>query len=402
MNNDNINKKAIIFICQRVPYPPNRGDRITTWSFIKHLSKRYNVHLFCMASDLGDLKKRDTLLKYCTEVNISLKSKWKSCLDAFIALLFSTKPLTVAYYFSKKMKKEIRELVGAENIELIYNFSSNMFVHVYDIENVKKVLHLADVDSEKFKKLAKDAPFFPKVFYNIEFSRLRDWELKSEKIAEVSVLCTEEEKKLFHSVGAENRVEVVKNGVDTEYFKSSPVQKEDAIVFTGVMNYLPNIDAVLYFYEEVLPLIKKQAPEVKVYVVGMNPVKEIQGLSKKDSNCVVTGFVDDVRPFLQKAKVFIAPMRIAQGIQNKILEALSMEVPVVTNSQMAKATGLSGESQGLLVADSPEEICQNILRLLNSNELVDQIGKAGRKAVVDNYSWDKQLQELDKVIDSIL
>ena len=396
-----MSKKAIIFVCQRVPYPPDRGDRITTWNFVRHLSDKYDIHLFCLASEKKELNKKSFLENYCKSVNIHYKSKWKSYLDIALTVLFSDKPLSNAFYFSKKIEAQINDLAKNENIELAYVYSSNVFSHVFKLKT-KKVFHLADVDSEKWKSLSRSGAFLARPLYYLEFLRLRKWELECAKIATCSVLCTEKEKQLFSSAGASGDIYVIKNGVDTEYFRPDPeIKKEKAIIFTGVMDYFPNIDAVLYFHNEIFQKIKKEEPDVKFYIVGRNPNRQVKTLSRKDANCIVTGYVDDIRPLMNKSMVFVAPIRVAQGIQNKILEALSMELPVVTNSEILHSLS-AGEFGGLIVADTPEEMSRKVVELLRNAELRYKFSKSARQAVLESYSWDRQLQELDKMLNSII
>jgi len=392
-------KKSIIFVCQRVPYPPDRGDRITTWNFIKHLSKNFTIHLFCLCSSRDELKKQTVLQDYCKTVTIAHKPAWRSCLDVFFAI-FSGKPLSVAYFFSEEIKARVKNLTARERISFAYAYSSHVFYHIYGLD-VKKVFHLADIDSEKWKKLKENGPFLMKGVYSMEFSRLRKWELMCDKAAACSVVCTDAEKMLYQSAGAKSNIVVINNGVDFEYFKNSQRErKENAVIFTGVMDYYPNVDAVVNFFNRVLPLLKKDNPEIKFYIVGSNPTKKVKDLGRKDANCIVTGYVNDVRPFMERAKVYVAPIRIAQGIQNKILEALAMSLPVITSLQISGMLGLT-ESQGVIPARDSEEMSRKILGLLNKPEVCNKLGAEGRAAVIKRYSWAGQFVSLDKMINSI-
>lgn len=394
-------KKPIVFICQRVPYPPDRGDRIATFNIIKHLSKKHSVHLFCLTSDRKDLKKKEKLSEFCEEINIYYQKAYKVYIQVIRTLLFSKEPLSNAYYSSRQMKEGIEKTIKKYDIKIAYAYSSNVYQYVSKIKNIKKIFHLADVDSEKWRKLAKKGSKALRFLYKLEATRLRDWEINSAREADYSILCTEEEKKLFISIGAEGRIEVVKNGVDTDYFTNlKNVEKEQAIIFTGVMDYYPNIDTVLYFCRDVLPLVEEELPDIKFYIVGSRPTKEIKDLSKEDNNCIVTGYVEDVRPYLSKAMAAVVPMRLAQGIQNKILEALAMELPVVTNSQMIKVLSLDGEKHGIIRADEPRTIADAIIDLIKNPERCVELGKKGRRAAVEHYSWEKNLEKIDKILNA--
>lgn len=393
-------KKSIIFLCQRVPYPPDRGDRITTWNFVRHLSKKYNIHLFCLTSDVREFAQKRVLDEHCKSVNIYYKSPKRSRLDSLLYLLFTKRPLSNGYYYLRNMKFAIHTTVSQEKIDLIYAYSSNVFSHVNSLKQTKIIHHYADVDSEKWRKMASSGPFFMRPIYLIEFKRLRIWELEREKSGVCSVFAAEQEMKLFRTIGATGQLVSIANGVDTDYFsRPKNIHKENAVIFTGVMNYFPNIQTVLCFYREVYPLLRKRMPDVKFYIVGSNPPKEITRLTKADGSCVVTGYVDDVRLFMARAKLFVAPMKVAQGMQNKILEALSMELPVVTYQDIASPLGI-GEAHGVLTVDNPEQMSRAIVHLLQNSELTDELGKAGRNAVIEKYTWEKQLKILDDLVDS--
>lgn len=395
-------KKSIVFLCQRVPYPPDRGDRITTWNFLVHLSEHYNVHIFCLTSDKKEQEKEEILKKYCASVHIQYKSIWRSCWDAILAL-FCFIPLTNAYYFSSSIQKKIQALIDSQKIDLVYAYSSNMFPHVYK-KNPKTpiVYHYGDVDSEKFRKMAKCGKLFLRPVYWLEFHRLRKWELECSQAASASVFATEQEGKLFQSLGGQGKIVAIPNGVDIDYFKrqDESIPMENAFIFTGVMNYFPNVDTILCFYHEVYPLIKNIMPEIRFYIVGSRPAPEIVAIGQQDPSCIVTGYVPDVRPYMCKAKLFVAPMKVAQGMQNKILEAMSMSVPVITYSQIAQPLGLD-ENDGVVKVNDPLEMSRAIERLMHNEEERARLARSARKSVVEKYHWKPQLQKLTNLVEEI-
>jgi len=391
----------ILFICQRVPFPPNRGDRITTWNFIRHLSKNHQIHLFCLSQDKSEAHKKSELEKLCTTVHIQYKSRIKSYLDMLLAL-FSTKPLSNAHFDSIPMSQAIKKCCSKYPISVGYVYSSNVFGYVFDLKKIKKIFHLADVDSEKWNKLSQSGPFISRLIYKLEANRLRTWEKQCSHVANQSVLCTSVERELFFEIGARRQATVIKNGVDADYFKpKSQIKKTPVILFTGVMNYYPNIDAARIVYKSIFPLIKASIPQAQFHIVGSNPPPEIQQWAKKDHSCVVTGTVSDMRPYMNQAKIFIAPMRIAQGIQNKILEALSMELPVITFESIRKTLELN-ETHGVFATDEVQPMSHKAIELLTDEPHRKEIGIKARQAVLKYYSWPTQLKNLDLMLDSVL
>ncbi len=391
-------KTEIIFLCQRVPYPPDRGDRITTWNFLQRLCQTYAVHLFCLASDLNDLEKKDVLSKHCASVHIYFKSLWQSRYDAGLGL-FSREPISNSYYHSPAMRVDIQQLLQTNTISMIYAYSSNMFGHVeYQHTKVPKIYHYGDVDSEKWHKMAKCGQWWLRPIYRLEFKRLRAWELACAQSAYASVFATQQEADFFQTLGGQGKLVSIPNGVDSDYFQpDETVAKENAIVFTGVMNYFPNVDTVLCFYQEVYPLLKQEFPGIRFYIVGSNPTPEIQALGKADSQCIVTGYVKDVRPYLNCSKIFVAPMKVAQGMQNKILEALAMQVPVITYSKIAAPLGLTPE-QGVIGVNSPEEMSHAIVHWLQHEPERQTLAQYGRQAILEHYRWETQLKKLDTLV----
>lgn len=395
-------RRQILFLSQRVPYPPDRGDRITTWNFLRHLAENHDVHLACLASHPGDVQKRSILLPLCRSVTIIDKPVWRAALNALVCLCLSGKPLSCGYYFSGNIKKLAWDLTKDNKIELVYAYSSNVFTHVAGLAGPKIIYHFGDVDSEKWRKMANKSRniFWP--IYQIESRRLRLWEIESSKSCSASVFATEKEAGLFRSLGGSGRIVAIGNGVDHGFFSGGVDEpKQNFLIFTGVMNYFPNVDTVITFCREVFPKVKEKFPDTKFLIVGANPTGEVLALAQEDENCIVTGYVEDIRPYMRKAKVFVAPMRVAQGIQNKILEALAMELPVITYPEIASSTGLS-ENEGVIGARDAEEMAVAIERLMNEEDLRKKLGKTGRESVIEKFSWDNQLKKLDDLVEAVM
>jgi len=379
----------IFYICHRIPYPPNKGDKIRSFHQIKHLSKRHTVHLACLIDERDDLEHINILKKYCSSIDSEFRDKSTARFLAIFSI-FSRKPLSVAAFYSNKLKKKIAQRLNTEKFDRIIVFSSVMAEYVKNITHIPKIIDFVDVDSDKWKLYASYKPFPFSQIYQLEAKRLALYEEVVAKAFDHSIFVSEKEAALFRQRVKNIPVSVISNGVDIEYFSPNGDgfhPNEPGIVFTGAMDYFPNIDAVRYFCSEIFPLVRKIIPEVSFYIVGRNPTPQVEELGRLP-NVIVTGSVPDVRPYLLKGCVAVAPFRIARGIQNKVLEAMSMGLPVVGTSnafQGIKAT----ESNGLRIADNPERFAEEIITLIKDSALRYDCSLKTRKYVEQHHRWEE-------------
>jgi sugar transferase (PEP-CTERM/EpsH1 system associated) len=392
----------IFYICHRIPYPPNKGDKIRSFHQIKHLSKRHTVHLACLIDERDDLEHINILKKYCSSIDSEFRDKSTARFLAIFSI-FSRKPLSVAAFYSKKLKKKITQRLNTEKFDRIIVFSSGMAEYVKNITHIPKIIDFVDVDSDKWKLYASYQPFPFSQIYQLEAKRLALYEEVVAKVFDHSIFVSEKEATLFRQRVKNIPISVISNGVDIEYFSPNGDgfhPNEPGIVFTGAMDYFPNIDAVRYFCSEIFPLVRKIIPEVIFYIVGRNPTRQVKALGRLP-NIIVTGSVSDVRPYLLKGCVSVAPFRIARGIQNKVLEAMSIGLPVVGTSnafQGIKAT----ESNGIRIVDKPEAFAEEIIALMSDPGLRHHCSLEARSYVRQYHQWKDQgiileslLQEMD-------
>ncbi len=365
--------------------------------------------------------------------------------------LITVKPLSVQYFYSKKLQEAIDNRLKESRIDIIICFSSPMAEYIFksklrqsstpkmenrisdqggpeghgwsnsqiglDVPNhLKLIMDFVDVDSDKWLQYSKFARFPYSWIYDLEASRLSKYEQKVAEIFDHSLFVSQNEVDLFKKRNPHiNNVSAIPNGVDLEYFNSdlrdslnpitgnnkderqqSTSNHQPILLFTGAMDYFANIDGVTWFANKVFPLIKKQIPGITFYIVGNNPVKEIKSL-RKDKGILVTGFVPDTREYLGKATVFVAPLRIARGIQNKILEAMAMGIPVVTTPQALQ--GIQAKiGEDLLVEEDPESFACAVVRLIRDNNLREYFRNNGKNFIENKYSWDKNLEILKNTI----
>lgn len=392
----------ILYLSQRVPYPPNKGDKLRSFNQIKFLSRFHEISLVCLSDNNSDLQHVSALKSYCKSVDIVPLSTFSSRMNALKAL-FTCSPLTRAYFYSDSLKRIVENKLKSQTFDLIFVYCSSMAQYAEDVTNLPKVIDYVDVDSEKWAQYALHAKFPFRQIYSIEDRRLRRYEtLLCDKFQRGFLVSEKEVDDFCHLVTPCHTVVPLLNGVDLDMFQPS-VQPYDTrrIVFTGVMDYFANIETVLYFYREIFPFIRKTLPDVKFYVVGSKPVKELIELGKTDPGIIITGYVEAIQPYVQQSAVFVAPMRIARGVQNKILEAMAMGVPVVTSS-----LGLTGISATvgveILVDDDPYKFAQQVLKLINDSAWRGEVSRNARKAVEDKYNWSNSLSGLNETLSEVV
>ena len=387
----------IFFLSQRVPYPPNRGDKIPAFHEIRHLSRRHEVSVFCLGDGEADMANVDGLSSIVHAVHAVPLDRRAAQLRALLALA-SGQCLSVAYFRERRLHEILREAVAQNPPDLFLVFSSGMAQYVEPFTDIYRIMQYVDLDSLKWKLYAGYTAFPKSWVYRIEAKRLLDYESRIARSFDHSVVCTEPELRDFEKLIPGASVSCVGNGVDLEAFRPSQADKEPgSILFLGVMDYFPNIDAMAWFCEDILPRVRNTVPAAKLIICGSRPTKEVQALGR-NPGVTVTGFVDSVKPYLDRAQVSVAPMRLGRGIQNKVLEAMASGLPCVATS-----LGFSGiraaPGRDLMVADTAEEIAAAIVALLTDETARRRMAARAREAMETAYSWDKALEDLDKVVD---
>ena len=385
----------ILFLSQRVPYPPNRGDKITTWRLVDRMRRKHEVTCVAFAHDNYDLQAaRELEALGITTLPIRYRDRWKRL--CAMPLLLSSKPLTLGVYGSRKLQAVVDRLMP--KMDLAYAYSSSMGAFLERHPEKPRIMHFGELDSDKWRQYAEFADFPMRQVYGRESRTLLAVERRIATSFSENVLCTRLEQKIFAEKIPGASSVVLRNGVDLNYFKpagSAPWLGH--IVFTGVMNYYPNVDACRFFVKEVFPLVCKEFPRARFTIVGANPTPEIRKLGRT-IGVSVTGYVPDTRKILRTAAVSVAPLRIARGIQNKVLEAMAMGVPVVgTTAAVQGVEGLSGRDY--LVGDDAQRFAEAVCSLLRDPEGARERGMRGRRFVEENYDWEVVFRPLDDLLE---
>lgn len=385
-----INRVRVLYLCHRCPYPPNKGDRIRTFNILNHLSKKYSVNLVYPSFSKQDLQQVENLQPYCENVETVRLWSWTGALRCGIHFLLR-QPLTTAFFYSRRLS----HIIMAQTYDVVLVDCSSMSQYVEN--SIKpKIIDFVDVDSDKWRLYSESASFPKSVFFSLEHKRLRVLERKLVKQFNVSLVISENEKRFLPD---SDRVVVVPNGVALEFFAPQKRTSErDIIIFTGAMDYFPNVDGVLYFHQEILPLIKTHVPTVKFIIAGMNPTSAIKKLNGKET--IVTGYVEDIREYLSMAAVCVVPLRIGKGIQNKVLEAMAMKIPVVATTSANEGINARHKKE-IFLADTSDSFAEAVVLALSDAKLREDIANRARQFVEERFCWGKTLERLDSLVDTI-
>lgn len=405
----------ILFLSLRSPYPPQRGDRIRSYNFIKQLSKRHDVTLVFFAESDSDIEGVEHLKAYCERVEWVQFNRYFAFINTAVHCL-SRLPLQVHYWFSPQMQRKINKLIAEEHYELIHAQLFRMGQYVTDVKGTTKVLDLCDSLALNLSRRA-ELDCTPKRFLvKLEEKRVRRYEVQIMKAFHSGTVVANFDRDYLLNQDDSLNLSVVPMGVDLKYFRPQQYDRTEVVeidnmdenvnntedgdrvknlLFTGTMNYFPNTDAVVYFCNDILPLIHKRLPDVTFYIVGNHPSDQVRRLAD-NKGVVVTGYVPDIRPYFDRASVFVAPLRAGSGIQTKNLEAMAMETPIVTTS--IGAMGMEVEiDKELLIADTPEKFAEHVINLLENPHIRNNLATAGRKRVEDSYDWDVLVDRLEQV-----
>lgn len=388
----------ILFLAQRVPYPPNRGDKIPTYHYVRHLARDHEVTVACLADGRADLANVDGLRSMVRGVEAVPVSPVRAKCRA-LAALAGSRPLTVAYFDEPELRGRVRRLVEDGRVDAAVVFGSGVAQFVEDFAGLPRVLQFADLDSQKWAQYASATRPPKRWVYRTEAARLLAFERHLAATFSKSFVCAPREREDARRLMPEVEIDCLPNGVDLDYFRPTAAAKHPAgLVFTGVMDYFPNASGVEWFCREVLPLVRAEVPQVTFTICGSSPTTRVRELGQLPG-VTVTGAVPDVRPYLNGASVAVLPLRIARGIQNKLLEAMACGLPAVaTPTAFAGVEARPGRD--LLVAEGPAAFAAAVVRLLRDARLRDEVGTSARAAVVAGYRWERTLEQLGAAVEA--
>jgi len=370
-------RKRVLFLSHRLPYPPDKGDKIRSFFELETLARSCDVDLFSFYDYAEDASYEAKVKEYCREFYAEPLPWFSSRRNAAMALL-AGRPFTLGYFYSKSMQERVQAALRANRYDLAFVFCSSMAQYVEGC-GLPRVMDMVDVDSDKWLQYAERVAPPRSWLWSVEGRRLSEYEVRIAREFDATLLCTEPEAEVLRRKAGAANIRVLGNRVDESYWNPQGVEIPAAVaklapyvIFTGSMDYMPNVDAAEWFTRECMPGLKKAITGVKFVVAGRNPTKAVQALAA-DPAVIITGSVADMRPYLSAASVAVAPLRVARGIQNKVLEAMAMGLPVVATTKVAAALPEKLRAR-VAVEDTGEGMARQIAAMIGG-------GRADREGI---------------------
>jgi sugar transferase (PEP-CTERM/EpsH1 system associated) len=383
--------KRLLFIAHRVPYPPDKGERVRAFHELKALSRHFRITLAALTQ--GDPAACEAAeLRECCERILVGRAGGKPGLVRGALALCSGKSVTEGYFHDRGLMRTLLQEAQREPFDLVFAYSSSTLPYALAVPAHARVMDLVDVDSAKWAGYAQAAWWPKSVLYRMEARGVGALERRAVETCDAVLLVSEAEVAALSLTSG--KVTAIGNGVDTDFFKPDGrvPQQASSLVFTGTMDYRPNVEGVCWFVREVWPELKRRVPELTFTIVGRDPTSEVLRLTSMPG-ITVTGTVKDVRPYLASASVAVVPLRIARGIQNKILEAMAMGRAVVASPPAIEGLDVNiGEE--VLRAESPDEWVAAVLGLLSEGGRRERLGQTARARIVADYGWASRLSPL--------
>ena len=388
----------ILYLCHRFPYPPTRGGKIRPFNMIRHLSAAgHQVTVCSLVRSPEEAEQGLGIAPYCADFEMGGVVEWVQVLRMLGRLPLPT-PSSMGYFYSPMMADQVENLLVSRRWDLIFVHCSSVAQYVAHVRDVPKILDFGDMDSQKWLEYANYKPYPLSLGYRLEGAKMLAAEKQLATRFDLCTATTRAEWETLQSYATGVDSDWFPNGVDAGYFCPADAPYDpDTISFIGRMDYYPNQECMKRFCADIWPLLKSSRPALKLLIVGADPPPYIRLLGEIDG-VTVTGSVPDVRPYIRRSALMVAPLNIARGTQNKILEAMAMGVPVVT-SRLA-AAGVDAEPGAhFLVADTPQECVQAILGIVGCTAERERLAQAGRQRMLSHHAWPRAMARLDRLID---
>jgi len=386
----------LLVLLPRVPYPLEKGDKLRAYNQIKCLSVNNEIILCALSDCPVHPEAMKNLLPFCKTIYI-LKISKPGIIVNLIKAFFKGIPFQTGYFYNSSVHRRFRQIIEKEQPDHIYCQLLRVAEYVKD-QPLPKTLDYQDVFSKGIERRIHKSPFYLKPLLKLEYRRLLKYEKEVFDIFDNKTIISVPDRDLIPHP-EKDKIHVIPNGVDFDFFKPLNREKDFHLVFTGNMGYPPNVNAAEFLVKEVLPLVHQTKPEVKVLLAGATPDHRV--LALKSDNVEVTGWVDDMRECYARAEIFIAPMQIGTGLQNKLLEAMAMNLPCIT-SPLANEALQAKVGVEVLVGVDAKEYADHIIHLLENSDFSVSVAKAGSDFVWRNYDWEKATRVLDKLINGII
>jgi sugar transferase (PEP-CTERM/EpsH1 system associated) len=385
----------LLVLLSRVPFPLEKGDKLRAYHLITRLAKRHEVYLFCLSDSRVDQAHVEHLQQVCSHIEVVRIGRWRILLKLLTAV-FSRLPFQVAYFHHRHAQRRIDRAIDTFKPDHVICQLVRTTEYVRERYALPKTVDYMDTLSKGMERRTENAPLHLQPIFRTETRRLIRYEnLMFDQFDHSVIISAQDRDFIYHPW--RDRMAVVPNGVDTAHFTPQNVEPEFDLLFTGNMNYPPNIDSVLYLVQKVLPLVRKERPDTSLLISGVDPTASVRDLAKTDPRIAVTGWVKDIRSSYARSRIFIAPMQIGTGLQNKLLEAMAMRIPCITSTLANNAVG-APPGDAILIGNTPEDYAALILRLLSDPAERERVAENGYRFVRANFDWDRSAEALEHLI----
>lgn len=392
----------LLVVLSRMPYPLEKGDKLRAYHLVKRLARHHEVFLFCLSDQRIEPGDEAHLRSFCKHLKVVHLPRWRILLR-MLSAMFSRLPFQVSYFHHRHAQRAIDAVIDKFKPDHVMCQLVRTTEYVRRRYNLPKTLDYMDTLSKGMERRAETAPFHLRPFFRAETRRLILYEnLMLDLFDHQAIISAQDRDLLYHP--QRDEVAVIPNGVDTEFFNPDFGQSHGAVegkqydlLFTGNMNYPPNIDSVLFLVHRVLPLVHAHRPRTSLLIAGVDPDQRVRELAEHNSAVTVSGWVKDIRASYASARIFVAPMQIGTGLQNKLLEAMAMRMPCVTSDLANNAVGaVPGES--ILIGHQPQDYADHILRLLDQPAERELLAANGHRFVRNAFDWDRAAERMDDLM----
>lgn len=385
----------LLVLLSRVPFPLEKGDKLRAYHLVSRLAERHEVFLFCLSDTKVAPEHIEHLKSFCARIEVVHIGRWRILLK-LITAVFTRLPFQVAYFHHRYAQRLVDKAIDEFKPDHVLCQLVRTTEYVRERYALPKTLDYMDTLSKGMERRTETAPFYLRPVFRMETRRLIRYEnMMFDQFDHSVIISAQDRDYIYHPL--RSHMAVVPNGVDIDHFTPQGERPHYDLLFTGNMNYPPNIDSVLYLVNKVLPIVRRKRPETSLLVSGVDPSPSVKALATNDSLITVTGWVKDIRTSYAAARIFVAPMQIGTGLQNKLLEAMAMRIPCITSALANNAVGAPPE-QAILIGEQPEEYAALILRLLEHPEERDRLAEAGFRFVHEHFDWDRSARELENLL----
>lgn len=379
----------LLVVLSRFPYPLEKGDKLRAYHQIRVLSRQHDIYLFALSDNEVPLASMEAMKPFCQEIRVGRFCWWTKLTNSLRAF-FKGWPIQCGYFYSREAKKALRQFADEVKPDMVYAQLVRTVPYVQELEG-EKTIDYQDVFSQGMLRRAQRAPFWKRPFFKMESRRLRRYEAEVFPLFQHHTIITEVDRDLM-PVKEKDKIRIVGNGVDFEQYRYEGQEKNYDLIFAGNMSYAPNVDAAEFIVKQILPRLLPQFPNLRLVLCGTDPAPRVRAL--QGPHVTVTGWVESIAEYYAQSRIFLAPMRLGTGLQNKLLEAMATQLPCVTSPLAGKPLKGITDQHDILICDKVEEYVEAITQLLTDNGYYQQISQQGYQYVQQRYSWEAATEPL--------